>query len=1273
MNRFEELVAANPFPGLRSFMPGEADRFFGREEQIDALVARLDETSLVAVAGASGCGKSSLVLAGLISRLKHGIRSDGGIEWRPARLRPGNRPLFNLASGLAEALEGARTGEEGRVASLEGRLRLGGRGLAEIVRLAPLKAHSRLLVVVDQFEEIFRFRRMIDPEEAAAFVKLLLTAAREPDARVSVVLTLRSDALGLCADFPDLPETINRGQYLVPKLTRDQRKDAIVKPVQLRGFQIAPRLVQRLLNDVTSDFDDLPIMQHVLTRTWRRWAEACQGGRPIDLEDYQATGMAVRALSDHADEAFTSLLGLERTVERVFRALTERLAEGPAIRRPLNFDQVCAVVGGEKGIVTKVVERFRGNDTAFLLPSQETDLAENPVIDISHESLIRQWQRLLDWTQRELESQTELDALIGAAHRYERKEGDLLQGRDLERVREWRKRELPTAAWVGLYTGGNGDAQWQSAQAFLGMSEELAESERKHRRKVRAGTVLVSLLLAVLVASVMAGIQQIKVRSRELGSKAMLELDADPALSAHQARDAIDLDGTNGEAKHALRQSLAMLETASTEHIIPIGEAIADVRFTKDKSKLVVATDKGVRILDAHSFHSVNGLGPFPRQGGVLKAWLISENSLLVTLTSESKGQIQNVSGGPIFPLSGDSIFTLAISGDERRIATGGQRGEIRVCDVKESGVQPCLQVVSGGTDKATITALTFSPDDQYLASGDYVGVVNIWKFGAPGPWIGANKGGATSPLHHSAAIRDIAFYPDDSEVMATVSDDGTAIVWHLDLSGRRLAPNKKGEPAYDHPMDHGHPVISARFSAWNDNIQSLMTVAGKEVFFWRSITDHVTRQHDDWVNDAELSNDGKWLVSASYDGTARVWSTQDATAIAVLRGHRGPVMSASFTPDGKVLTAGQDGYLRVWHFHPQSLLASGNAWMLSAAFDPQGQRVAVTGDEQGAGQCRIIDLQGRKVPEILDPVSKKAVEFVSWSNDGEHLLGNGSSEGIDAGVVTPILWDVKSGHEITPEWLKSRLGAFFSAATDELVTIETDGSIAVWDTSALGDANPKPRFSPIHPRFRVAWAKLSPDGQWIAAIENDKVELFDATQAKTTSRLYEGHRGEIRAAEFSSDSEQLVTASFDNTARVWPIDRHADQHEFVELSGADVGALSCAAFNHDGRRVVTGGADGMIRIWDAQNGQELAALRWHDQAINEVHFGGDDQTILSASDDGTVSLGRCEACNQTVTELRKRAMDEAILPDDELREIAQEKRVRPSYLHLPALFSSNH
>src|SRR5262249_9520275 len=165
-------------------------------------------------------------------------------------------------------------------------------------------------------------------------------------------------------DFRDLPEAINRGQYLVPRLTREQRKEAIVKPIEFRGFKIAPRLVQRLLNDITDDFDDLPIMQHVLTRTWQRWAVASEGARAIDLADYEATGSAAEALSNHADEAFTSLTGLGVVVERAFRALTERVAEGIEIRRPLSFEQLCGVTGCEKADVETVVERFRRPDTA---------------------------------------------------------------------------------------------------------------------------------------------------------------------------------------------------------------------------------------------------------------------------------------------------------------------------------------------------------------------------------------------------------------------------------------------------------------------------------------------------------------------------------------------------------------------------------------------------------------------------------------------------------------------------------------------------------------------------------------------------------------------------------------------------------------------------------------------------------------------------------------------------------------------------------------------
>jgi hypothetical protein len=159
-------------------MTGEADRFFGRQEQIEALGLRLDEVPLIAVAGASGCGKSSLVLAGLLSKLARDRLSGGSVEWRPAVLRPGNHPIGNLAAELVKVLDMVAADDENRVASLEGRLRLGGRGLAEIARLARLEPDVRVLVVVDQFEEIFRFKRMIDSEEAAAFVKLLLIAAQ---------------------------------------------------------------------------------------------------------------------------------------------------------------------------------------------------------------------------------------------------------------------------------------------------------------------------------------------------------------------------------------------------------------------------------------------------------------------------------------------------------------------------------------------------------------------------------------------------------------------------------------------------------------------------------------------------------------------------------------------------------------------------------------------------------------------------------------------------------------------------------------------------------------------------------------------------------------------------------------------------------------------------------------------------------------------------------------------------------------------------------------
>ncbi|MCU7376379.1 ATP-binding protein [Paucibacter sp. O1-1] len=224
------LIAANPFPGLRAFKPGESDRFFGRGQQIAELATHLDALPFLAVSGASGCGKSSLVLAGLLTELRERHADGHGADWRPVVMRPGNRLIERLAEALAHVLHDDEDEDldhtlgdlaEQRLArsgALFGQLRLGGQGLVEAVRQSRLARRSpaaRVLLVVDQFEEVFRFKRMSDPDESAAFGRLLLAAAHDPASPVSVVITLRSDALGNCAEFHDLPEAVSRGGYLV--------------------------------------------------------------------------------------------------------------------------------------------------------------------------------------------------------------------------------------------------------------------------------------------------------------------------------------------------------------------------------------------------------------------------------------------------------------------------------------------------------------------------------------------------------------------------------------------------------------------------------------------------------------------------------------------------------------------------------------------------------------------------------------------------------------------------------------------------------------------------------------------------------------------------------------------------------------------------------------------------------------------------------------------------------------------------------------------------
>ncbi|HYH84935.1 MAG TPA: ATP-binding protein, partial [Pyrinomonadaceae bacterium] len=493
----EQKAITNPFPGLRPFETNEYRLFFGREGQSDALIERLQRARFLAVVGTSGSGKSSLVRAGLLPALRGGMMAGAGAGWRVAVMRPGHDPIGNLARVLSEegvlAELGAGLSRVEAEAVVEATLRRGSLGLVDAVRQARVGEHEKLLVVVDQFEELFRFRtaRMATDtdDDASAFVKLLLET-RQPDKPpeermpIYVVLTMRSDFLGDCAQFQGLPEAINDGQYLIPRMTRDERRFAISGPVRVARGKISEPLVNRLLNDVGDNPDQLPILQHALMRTWDHWHRHRRDGEPIGIDHYTAVGTMSAALSLHADEAWDELPD-ERSrqiAEVLFKALTERGADNREIRRPTRLREICDIAGASETEVVAVIDVFRREGRSFLMPPAGVPVTSETVVDISHESLIRNWVRLKEWVRDEAEAARIYRRLAEAAMAYRTGEGGLLDEVTLQWVQKWRDKYAPTAAWGVRY-----HPEFDTAIAYLEESrtarDERISSEREREQR----------------------------------------------------------------------------------------------------------------------------------------------------------------------------------------------------------------------------------------------------------------------------------------------------------------------------------------------------------------------------------------------------------------------------------------------------------------------------------------------------------------------------------------------------------------------------------------------------------------------------------------------------------------------------------------------------------------------------------------------------------------------------------------------------------------------
>jgi|TARA_B110000483_G_scaffold19681_1_gene21592 energy-coupling factor transporter ATP-binding protein EcfA2 len=537
----------NPFPGLRPFGVEETYLFFGREGQSDDALVKLAKSRFVAILGASGSGKSSFMYCGLIPSLQGGMMTEAGSNWQTMVSRPGSGPIDNLAESILKYKKDYHDlSQEDQLIErtiVSTVLRSTSLGLVEVIKQINKGQDINTLIVIDQFEELFRFSKLeaknSDQNESAAFINLLIEAVESPEVAVYVTITMRSDFIGECAKYLDLTQLINDSHYLIPQMVRDQKRMAIEGPIAVGGGKIAPRLTQQLLNDVGDNPDQLPILQHALMRTWGYWVSSRQDEQAIDLEHYNAIGTLRQALSQHANEAFDLLNKRERQIaESMFKALTEKGAENTGIRRPTKLSTLAAISGVSEDDVERVVNRFREPGRSLLMPPHGVEITSETVIDISHESLMRIWDRLKQWLEEESKSADMYLNLSEAARRFQEGKASLWQMPDLQLAINWRISNRPTIVWATRY-----DEAFERAMVFLETSERAYENEQRNKallqkRKVKNSRILALVFGALAVIGIFLTLYSVTQSNlaKDNAAKAK-ESEAAALISAEKAKE----------------------------------------------------------------------------------------------------------------------------------------------------------------------------------------------------------------------------------------------------------------------------------------------------------------------------------------------------------------------------------------------------------------------------------------------------------------------------------------------------------------------------------------------------------------------------------------------------------------------------------------------------------------------------------------------------------------------------------------------------------------
>ncbi len=1121
-----------PYRGLSAFREEDAHLFFGREQVTQKLVMAVQHKSLVCVVGASGSGKSSIVLAGLIPKLRrHSQAKNLSAPWQIAVFRPGANPFEALIEAVLPLLKHFHLLDSANhtLIRLKSTLRSCVNGLTQIVnditKAIFTEGAQKLVLVVDQFEELYT---QTPEADCQLFLRQLLDAIQECPA-LTLVLTLRADFYGYALSYRSLCDALQGAVYNLGPMNREELQSAIECPAARMQVKLEKGLTEKLIEAAWDYPGRLPLLEFALTQLWAK-----QYNGWLTHEAYSEIGGVERALANHAEIIYEQLSVDNRDrARRIFLQLVQPGAGIDTSRRLATRDEV--------GDANWDLVSFLAS--ARLVVTNRHELTGEETVEVVHEALLKSWRRLEQWIELDCNFRTWQEDLRTTMRRWEssaQDEGALLRGKLLADAEFWysnRKESLSSK-------------ERQFIQLSLSRRDQQLK-QRKHRRKLLFSSLTLGFLIALSLAGVaIRGWQTSainEVKSIIAFSEALFasEKQFDALIEAVRARQkATRLVGIDPESQAQILKTLqqAVYRVVEINRLLP-GEntLLWSVAISLDNRLIAAASnDKTVHLW------SSDGQKLEPLKGHTDWVWDIAfspDNQIIASGGQDRTVRLWSRDGQPLYILKGhqNAVWTVAISPDSQTIASGGNDGVVRLW----SRNGEVLQILTG--HNSPVWGIAFSPDGQLIGSTSEDGTVKLWT--RTGQELNSFKG-------HTKRVADIAFSPDSQQI-ATASDDGSVQLWSHE--GKKLGTLS----------GHNDAVWRVAFSP---DGQLIATASWDETIkLWRTNGDLLTTLdgHTARVRGIAFSQDGQMLVSGGEDSIVRLWKLHN-TLLRVLTGHTNAVIGATFSPNSQWITsASDDGTVKIWDRNGRLLNTLPHpSGVLSVAISQDSQKMVTAASN---GSLSLWNLDGTLLRTF------KGHDMTAWhvafSPDGQTIASASADQTVKLWTSAGALLQTLKAHRSEVREVK------FSPDGQLIASASMDGAVGLWRLNGT-----LLKTFPAH-EGGVLGLAFSPDGKKIVSGGFDRLVKLWALDGTPLMTL-RGHNQGVRGVAFSPNNQMFASASADGTVRLW-----GKNGDLLNTLRGHSRAVWKVAFSPDSQTLASTGEDKTLILWNVSRVRSLDPL----------------------------------------------------------------------------------